>query len=249
MAEYEKYLKNINWRDFGKVVPGKTDTVFLPVGTIEAHGIIPLGTDIFIPEYLCDELAPRYGGIIAPAVNYGVTRTLIAYPGSHTVTSATFESYLTEILIGFGRSGFRKAVVLNGHGGHINELKNAARAAYDETGLFSLVLHWWFMAPEAAKEVYGAEGGHAAAEETAGILTVDPALVRTEYLKETGAYVRGPGVSPYPVPASILVESAESPLPDPDVAKAKKYMNRIVEKCGEAIEKVFEGWEKELGRR
>jgi creatinine amidohydrolase len=238
----------MNWRDFGKIVPTKTDTVFLPVGTIEAHGIIPLGTDIFIPEYLCDELAPRFNGIIAPAVNYGVTRTLIAYPGSHTVTSATFEAYLTEILVGFGRNGFRKAVVLNGHGGHINELKNAARAAYDETDLFSLVLHWWFMAPEAVKDVYGAEGGHAAAEETAGILAVDPGLVRTEYLNKTGAYVRGPGVSPYPVPASILVESAESPLPDPDVAKAKKYMNRIVEKCGEAIEKVFEGWEKELGR-
>jgi creatinine amidohydrolase len=228
MAEYERYLKNINWRDFGKTVPEKTDTVFLPVGTIEAHGIIPLGTDIFIPEYLCDELAPRFNGIIAPAVNYGVTRTLIAYPGSHTVTSATFEAYLAEILIGFGRSGFR--------------------TAYDETGLFSLVLHWWFMAPDAAKEVYGAEGGHAAAEETAGILAVDPALVRTEYLEETGAYARVPGVSPYPVPASILVESDESALPDPDVAKAKDYMNRITEACGETIEKVFDGWEKELGK-
>jgi creatinine amidohydrolase len=248
MAESELYLKNMNWRDFGKTVPENTDVVFLPVGTIEAHGIIPLGTDIFIPEYLCDELAPRFNGIIAPAVNYGVTRTLIAYPGSHTVTSATFEAYLTEILVGFGRSGFRKAVVLNGHGGHIGELKTAARTAYDETGLFSLVLHWWFMAPEAAKEVYGAEGGHAAAEETAGILAVDPELVRTEYMEETGAYARGPGVSPYPVPASILVESDESALPDPDVAKAREYMNRITEACAETIEKVFDGWEKELGK-
>jgi creatinine amidohydrolase len=248
MTEHGRYLKKMNWRDFGKVVPEKTDTVFLPVGTLEAHGIIPLGTDIFIPEYLCDELAPRFNGIIAPAVNYGITRTLIAYPGSHTVTSATFEAYLTEILVGFGRTGFRKAVIVNGHGGHIDELKTAVRAAYDETGLFSLVLHWWFMAPEAAKEVYGAEGGHAAAEETAGILAVDPELVRAEYLEETAAYVRGPGVSPYPVPAPILVESDNSPLPDPDVAKAKKYMNRIVEKCAKAIEKTFEGWKKELER-
>jgi creatinine amidohydrolase len=248
MVEYERYLKNMNWRDFGKTVPEKTDVVFLPVGTIEAHGVIPLGTDILIPEYLCDELAPRFNGIIAPAVNYGVTRTLIAYPGSHTVTSATFEAYLTEILVGFGRSGFRKAVVLNGHGGHLNELKVAARTAYDETGLFSLLLHWWFTAPEAAKEVYGAEGGHAAAEETAGVLAVNPELVRTEHLEKTGAYVRGPGVSPYPVPASILVESGESALPDADVAKAKQYMNRIVAVCAEAIEKAFEGWEKELGK-
>ncbi|UCE27219.1 MAG: creatininase family protein [Candidatus Coatesbacteria bacterium] len=248
MAESGLHLKNLNWRDFGKTVPEKTDTVFLPVGTIEAHGVVPLGTDIFIPEYLCDELAPRFDGIIAPAVNYGVTRTLIAYPGSHTVTSATFEAYLTEILTGFGQSGFRKAVVMNGHGGHIGELKSAARAAYDETGLFSLVLHWWDMVPDAAKEVYGAEGGHAAAEETAGILAVYPELVRTEYMEETAAYVRGPGVSPYPVPASILVESDESALPDPDVAKAKEYMKRVTEVCAETIKTVFDGWKKELGR-
>jgi creatinine amidohydrolase len=240
-------LAELNWKEFRGLVPGKHDAVVIPVGTVEAHGGIPLGTDIIIPEYLAERLGERLNLIIAPAVNYGVTRSLLPYPGSHTVASATFRQYVTEILVDFGRMGFRKLVVVNGHGGHIYELKEAAQAAYREAGLFTIVLHWWLMAPEASAEVFGAEGGHAAAEETAGVLAARPHLVKAAMLEGLKAAQYDKGVFRMPFPRSVGVRESGKGMPSADAEKARKYMALVEGRCAEAVEEAFAGWREELG--
>jgi creatinine amidohydrolase len=241
-------LADLNWKEFGALVPAKYDGVIIPIGTVEAHGGIPLGTDIIIPEYLTERLAPRFNLIIAPTVNYGVTRSLLPYPGSHTVTSATFTQYVSEVFVGFGRMGFTKLVVMNGHGGHLDELKEAARLAYQETGLFSIVLHWWMMAPEASEEVFGAEGGHAAAEETAGVLVARPDLVDAARLKGLKGATYDKGVFRMPFPRPVGVQETGQGMPSADAAQAKKYVALIEEHCARAVTEAFAGWREELGR-
>jgi creatinine amidohydrolase len=241
-------LAELNWKEFGALVPATYDGVVIPIGTVEAHGGIPLGTDIIIPEYLAERLAGRLDLIIAPTVNYGVTRSLLPYPGSHTVTSATFTQYVTEIFVGFGRMGFGKLVVVNGHGGHIDELKEAAQVAYRDTGLFTIVLHWWLMAPEASEEVFGAEGGHGAAEETAGVLAARPELVKAELLKGLKAATYDKGVFRMPFPRPVGTREAGKGMPSADAEKAKKYMALIEEHCARAVVEAFAGWREELGK-
>jgi len=241
-------LAELCWKEFRDLVPARHDGVIIPVGTVEAHGGIPLGTDIIIPESLCEPLAGRFGLIIAPTVNYGVTRSLLPYPGSHTVTSATFEQYMTEVFVGFGRMGFRKLVVVNGHGGNINELKGAARASYAEADLFSVVLDWWVVAPEASVEVYGGEGGHGAAEETAGVLAANPALVKPELLEGLKATRYEEGVFRMPFPRPVGVQELGKGMPSMDVEKARRYMALVERRCAELIEEAFVGWREELGR-
>ncbi|UCH77905.1 MAG: creatininase family protein [Candidatus Coatesbacteria bacterium] len=241
-------LAELGWREFRELVPKTYDAVAIPVGTIEAHGGIPLGTDVMIPEYLAERLAGPLSLVVAPAVNYGITRTLLPYPGSHTVSAATFQQYVTEIFAGFGRMGFAKLVVLNGHGGHVNELKEAVQAAYHETGIFSVVLHWWLMTPEASEEVYGGQGGHGAAEETAGVLAANPALVKAESLEGLQAARYEAGVFRYPFPRPVGVREAGKGMPSADVERAKAYMTLVERRCREAIEEAFAGWREELGR-
>ena len=43
-------LEELDWIEFGKLVPKKMDTVILPIGTVEAHGVISLCTDTLIPK-------------------------------------------------------------------------------------------------------------------------------------------------------------------------------------------------------
>ena len=241
-------LAELNWKEFRNMVPATYDGVVIPIGTVEAHGGIPLGTDIIIPEYLAERLAARLSLIMAPTVNYGVTRSLLPYPGSHTVTSATFRQYVTEIFAGFGRMGFRKLVVVNGHGGHIDELKEAAQAAYRDAGLFTIVLHWWLMAPEASEEVFGAEGGHAAAEETAGVVAARPDLVKAAMLDGLKAATYDKGVFRMPFPRSVGVRESGKGMPSADVKKAEQYMALVEERCAEAAEEAFAGWREELGK-
>ena len=241
-------LRDLSWRDFRELVPAKYDGLIVPIGTVEAHGAIPLGTDIIIPEYLAERLAPRLDLVLAPAVNYGVTRTLLPYPGSHTVTSETFQRYVTEVFVGFGRMGFRRLVVMNGHGGHLDELKAAAQAAFRETNLYTVVLHWWLMAPDLSREVFGAEGYHGAQEETAGVIVAAPDLVKADALRGLKGFAYVPGVYclPFPRPVSLKVEGEG--LPDADYAKASLYMERMEERCYAVITAAFNGWREELAR-
>jgi creatinine amidohydrolase len=128
-------LEEMNWMEFGEIVPKKINTVLLPVGTIEAHGVASLGTDVSIPQFLCEKLAGDLNAVVAPPVYYGITRSLLSYPGSLTVSSATFESYVTEIMLslavihwwilceGLTREFFGEA------GGHAGLDENAAMLA------------------------------------------------------------------------------------------------------------------------
>ncbi len=88
--------EELNWAEFEKLVPEKYDTAILPVGTIEAHGVAPLGTDDLIPMEMAKRIADDLHAIIAPIVNHGITRTLLAYPGSLSVSADTFEKYVIE---------------------------------------------------------------------------------------------------------------------------------------------------------
>ena len=59
-----------------------------------------MGTDTIIPEALAADLAEKLDGLVAPAVAYGVTNSLLPYPGSTTVSSSTFRAYLFEAAAG-----------------------------------------------------------------------------------------------------------------------------------------------------
>ena len=74
-------LEELNWQEFGKIVPKVTDAVLLPVGTLEAHGVTGLGTDNFIPVSLAERIAGKVNALIAPTIPYGITRSLLPYPG------------------------------------------------------------------------------------------------------------------------------------------------------------------------
>ena len=77
----ERELQRLNWQTVRDLVPEKTTTVILPVGTLEAHGSACLGTDNIIPETIARDIAERINALIAPTVNHGVTKSLLGYPG------------------------------------------------------------------------------------------------------------------------------------------------------------------------
>jgi len=171
-------LSDLSWEAFRDRVPSTTDAVMVPVGTLEAHGAMPLGTDNLIPAGLAQELAPRIGALVAPPVSYGVTNTLLPYPGSTTVSPATFQAYLFEAAAGLVDAGFRRVVLLNGHGGQSGEVGAVVRRLWAEKRAYSVAIEWWGLATDISREVYGeVVTGHAGVEETAMVLALAPDLV------------------------------------------------------------------------
>ena len=83
--------------EFKEVVPSKIDTVLLPTGTLEPHGVINNGADIVAPVAMARELARESNALIAPAIPYGITGSMDAYPGSFSISEDAYRSYVREV--------------------------------------------------------------------------------------------------------------------------------------------------------
>ena len=116
----------ITWQEFQELVPAKIETVLLPVGSIEPHGVIPNGTDNIAPEAMAAEIAVRLKALIAPTLNYGVTPGMQAYPGAITISQDVYLPFVTDILKGLAANQFMNIIILNGHGGNTSLLQKAA---------------------------------------------------------------------------------------------------------------------------
>ena len=66
-------------------VPARSQTVLLPLGTLEAHGVTANGADILAPVAIARDIAPGLDAFVAPVVPYGFTGSMDAYPGAFTV--------------------------------------------------------------------------------------------------------------------------------------------------------------------
>ena len=237
-------LEEMNWMEFRDLVPKKINTVLLPVGTIEAHGVTNLGTDVTIPLFICEKIADQLKAIIAPPVYYGITRSLFAYPGSLTVSSATFESYVTEIMLSLADKNLSRIVVINGHGGHFDELKNAAMRVHREKKTKIAIIHWWVLCEELTKQYFGETGGHGALDENAAILAIDNKLVKKEKYTKDMVSLHKDGTYFVPCPGTIVIYKENEGYPEFDQKKAKAYMEMVIAKIKDEILDLFKRWEK-----
>lgn len=235
--------QDLTWKDFDRLLQQGVDTALLPVGTIEAHGVTPLGTDIMIPEAIARAIAPTLKAIIAPTVSYGITRSLGAYPGSLTVTSATFEAYLREILSSIASKKIRRIAVINGHGGQLEEIKNAALRVHQETGVHIVVVHWWILCQDIVIRHYGSEGGHAAVDETAAVLAIASDKVKQADYDESMIYQVNAGANIYPIPSTILIYKENTGKLDFDLKRAEAYFGDVCRRVSAFLEDVFRRWQ------
>ncbi len=238
-------MERINWMEFGEWVPAKIDTVLLPLGTIEAHGVIANGTDIIAPVAMAKEIAPRVNGMIAPVIPYGFTGILDAYPGGFTVPEDVYRAYVRAVLIGLAKNKFKNIVLLNGHGGGQTAILSAlAQEVGRETKTRILVVNWWSYCSDITLEVYGEDGGHAGENETAYMMAVDPSLVWKErYKPDLATAIPAPNAwTAYPFPSSILLYKEGQGYPKFDLAKAKSYFAKVNDKVARLIEETVRKW-------
>jgi creatinine amidohydrolase len=91
--------------------------VIIPVGSTEQHGHhLPLDTDAAIVSYVAREAARKAGAIVAPPVNYGYNEKELAFPGTVSIKAQTFIDMMFDICHSLSRTGFRRILLLNGHG-------------------------------------------------------------------------------------------------------------------------------------
>jgi creatinine amidohydrolase len=241
----EREMDRINWMEFKEVVPSKVDTVLLPTGTLEPHGVINNGADNSAPTAMAKAIAEQTNSMIAPTLNYGITGSLEGYPGAFRVSESAYRPFVKEILEGLAKNGFKNIVILNGHGGgQTAVLQSVASEVAIEKGVRTLVINWWSFASDVTKEVFGEDGGHAGWNETAYIQAIDPTLVKKErYKKDLATANPSPGTwSATPFPSSIGLYKAGEGYPKFEQAKADEYFKKVNDKVAKLIIEIRLKW-------
>jgi creatinine amidohydrolase len=236
----------LTWQDFGKLQKGGVDCAILPIGTIEAHGVIPLGTDCIIPETIANRIAPQLKAIIAPTINYGITHSLLGYAGSLTVSSGVFKAYVLDIMASIASKGIKKLIVINGHGGQMDEIREAAFEVFEKTGLKVAVLHWWMLCDDLVPQFYNTEGGHAAVDETAAIIACAPETVKKDYYNPKMLFPVSTGAAIYPNPSTILIYKDNTGALDFDSEKANRYFDAVCLRIRQIIDDTLSRWDSQI---
>ena len=239
-------MERITWLEFAEWVPDRIETVLLPLGTLEAHGVIANGTDIIAPVAIARAIAGRVNAMIAPVVAYGFTGVLDAYPGSFTIPEDAYRNYVRAVLVGLARNKFRNMIMLNGHGGGQTAILSAlAQEVGRETKTRILVVNWWSYCSDVTQEVFGQDGGHAGNTETAFMMAIDPALVQKERYTgpDMATAIPAPNTwSAYPFPSSILLYKEGEGHPVFDEKKAKEFFDKVNDKIAGLVEDTVRKW-------
>ncbi len=152
-------LQDLNWMDVERYLE-QDNRIILITGATEQHAYLSLLTDILIPQRLAIAVSERENVIIAPPLNFGVSEEFAEFPGTISLSQATFDAVLTDVLDSLMLHGFTRFFILNGHGG--NRIPSRL-SELDMEGLVRITWYdWWRSdAVRAFEQEFGLEMGHA----------------------------------------------------------------------------------------
>ncbi len=139
-------IKEMNWMQLEDYLQ-RDNRCVLPLGSTEQHAYLSLATDNILSESVALAAAEPLHIPVFPGLNYGITPYFRAYPGSISLRIETYLRVIGDILNGFAEQGFRRIVIVNGHGG------NSPAQAYvgewmAENPRVKVKFHNWWNAPQ-----------------------------------------------------------------------------------------------------
>lgn len=121
----------------------RDDRVVLPLGSTEQHGYLSLETDNILSERVAAEAAEPVGVPVLPVLPYGLTPSFAAFPGSPTLRVQTYVSVVRDLLDSLFGQGFRRVLIVNGHGGNPPARSAVQEWASTHDGAQAIWHDWW----------------------------------------------------------------------------------------------------------
>lgn len=158
----------------------------LPLGATEQHGPhLPLGVDSMLADGIIAAALPLLPAqlpvLFLPTQAIGLSPEHANFPGTLTLSSETLIRLWKDIGAGVARSGVRKLVLFNAHGGHVGAMDIVARELRATHGLIVYGVSWFNLPLGQAGAKFNADehrfGVHAGQIETSMMLALAPELV------------------------------------------------------------------------
>ena len=209
--------------------------VVVPVGSIEQHGPhLRLDEDIENATVLAQMAATEspHAVLVAPPVWWGMSPHHMGFAGTISLRLETLSALIADICTSLAQHGFRRILLLNGHGGNAGALTAIITQLSADIGLFVSALSYWTLIPDVLAEVGSSEPGgmgHAGEMETSMALHLRPASVLADRLQADmpdtaggprAIDFRAPG--PVSMPLDVRRDSQTGTIGDPTAATAAK---------------------------
>lgn len=194
MAKIPYLYEHLTWEEVNDAVrAGKC--ALIPVGTVEDHGPhLPIDADIVIVSAICDraaQLAPDEI-VLLPCIRIGYSPHHIDFPGTLTIRWTTFVEYVLDVTRSLAHHGFRKMLIVNGHGSNRPLMEMAARlTVVERPDVHCAFTSWWDLHDVQAAFNAVRESNvtaHACEIETSVYLAVDVSRVRMDRARRDMTY-------------------------------------------------------------
>jgi creatinine amidohydrolase len=175
---------------FPEAVKQSGGLCLLPFGVIERHGPhLPLGTDQYDADAVSKAAAEVEPAVVFPSYFFGKIYTAQHYAGTIALSRKLLIPLLEAVCDEIARNGFRKILIVNGHGGNRDPIAYFLRTLLDEPRDYVVYgVEHWELEGEAAEQWEQMRdtdfGGHADEMETSLMLHVRPDLVHMEDLSD-----------------------------------------------------------------
>ena len=185
-----RFLPYLSWTQIAALPDRENTVIVLPTGAIEQHGPhLPCAVDSVIASGVVGHALARLPkdvpAFAMPPITYGKSEEHLHFPGTITLTGETLLATMTEIGESVYRSGFRKLLIVNGHGGQPQVMEMAAREMRLRHGDFVVVPSFTWRVPNVAgrylsdrEKRLAMHAGHA---ETAIMMALAPDTVHMEH--------------------------------------------------------------------
>lgn len=155
-------------------------TVLLPISPMEEHGPhLPVGTDYLLTERIAQEIAQRYGCLVAPTIPLACCGISRECTGTYAIQERTLEAMVKDLVYEFGRKGFQRVYFVSVHFGFTIDV--IRRAAADEMAQLETckadVISLVEVAHFPSRLIQTADDRHAGEVETSGMQDQYPELV------------------------------------------------------------------------
>src|SRR6188472_1206679 len=146
-------ISDMNWVMVEEYLK-RDDRCVLPLGSTEQHAYLSLSVDNILSERISVEAAEPLGVPVFPVMAYGITPYFRAFPGSITLRVDTYLRVVGEILDAMAEQGFKRILIVNGHGGNTPAQSLAGEWMADHPGV-RIKFHNWWNAPKVWAQVEG----------------------------------------------------------------------------------------------
>ena len=154
-------IAEMNWMQVEEYLT-RDDRCILPTGSTEQHAYLSLCVDMILAGKLAEEAGALADVPVYPVLPYGLATQWTAFPGTVTLRIETYLALIRDVLDSVRRAGFRRILLVNGHGGNA-PAQGMLREWMMDNPDATVKWHNWYNAPQTWAKVLETDtlGSHA----------------------------------------------------------------------------------------